>query len=82
MFFGILFSLTGIVFPVLGWFFSLPCLALLVYFTSVINFFSAFPVALKVSFGWLIIFYLVLFFFFFRYKKRSNFLLVNNSIIF
>lgn len=74
MFFGILFPLASLIFPFLGWLFALPCLSLLIYLLWVVNFFSKFPVALKISFGWLIIFYLLLFFLFYKYKRRVQYL--------
>lgn len=79
MIFGFIFALAGIIYPVLGWLLSFPCLFLLTYLTKIVDFFSQ-PWAAKtienVHWLWLIIFYLILavFTYWLNRKERLKFL--------
>jgi len=72
---GFIFSLAGIFWQSLGWLLSFPCWFLLTYITKIIDWFYHFPfisIQLKISWQWILIFYLILGYFVWRLKERER----------
>ena len=77
---GFIFGILGILWQPLGWLLSLPCWLLLTYLTKIINIFSKIPFAaptFKISWVWLIIFYLVLGYFTWRLNEKQKLKFLN-----
>jgi len=72
---GFIFSLVGIFWSSLGWLLSFPCWFLLTYITKLIDWFYHFPsisIQLKISWQWILIFYLVLGYFAWRLTQKAK----------
>jgi len=77
---GFIFGIFGILWQPLGWLLSLPCWLLLTYLTKIIDIFSKIPFAaptFKISWVWLIIFYLVLGYFTWRLNEKQKLKFLN-----
>ena len=77
---GFIFGILGILWQPLGWLLSLPCWLLLTYLTKIIDIFSKIPFAaptFKISWVWLIIFYLVLGYFTWRLNEKQKLKFLN-----
>lgn len=71
---GFISGIVGIISHHLGWFFSLPCWLFLTYLIKIVEFFSkpwAFK-TIKISWPWLIIFYLILVFIAWRLQEKQK----------
>jgi len=74
---GSVFILAGIAWPALGWVFSWPVSALLMYCTKTIDLCAGLPfaqLALRISPFWLILIYILLFVWVFRWRRKHRFL--------
>jgi competence protein ComEC len=72
---GFIFSLVGIFWQFLGWLLSFPAWLLLTYLTKIIDWFYRLPftsIQLKVSWQWILIFYLILGYSIWRLKEKER----------
>ena len=72
---GFIFSLVGIFWQFLGWLLSFPAWLLLTYLTKIIDWFYCLPFAsleFKISWQWVLIFYLILGYFVWRLKEKER----------
>jgi competence protein ComEC len=81
MLFGFLFSIVGIIFPLLGWILSWPAWLLLFYITTIVELFSKLPFAYltieNLHWAWLIISYLILGLITWRLKESQKLKFLN-----